>query len=67
VNVWSKGLGDYSITEIMAFDLVKTTQKTEFIYWIIFNINHILFRNHSRTARLQDRLQNICVYFIEEA
>lgn len=51
----------------MAFDLVKTIQKTEFIYWIIFNINHILFRNHSRTANVQDRLQTICVYFIDVA
>lgn len=51
----------------MAFDLVKTIQKTELIYWIIFNMNHILLRNHSRTARVQDRLQNICVYFIEVA
>lgn len=49
----------------MAFDLLKTIQKAEFIYWIIFNINHILFRNHSRAARVEYRLQTICVYFIE--
>lgn len=51
----------------MAFDPVKTIQKIEFIYWIIVNINHILFRNHSITVMFQDRLQTICMYFIEVA